>query len=54
MYSIIKEEVKTVEGVRNMSSQDVWYAYKWVGEGSLTVSDEVEDELIHQMNLRGL
>ena len=54
MYSEIKEEVKTVKGVRNMSSQNVWYAYKWVGEGSLMVSDEVEAELINQMNLRGL
>jgi len=54
MYSEIKDEVKTVEGVMNMSSQNVWYAYKWVGEGGLTVTDEVEAELINQMNLRGL
>lgn len=54
MYSIIEEKVKTVEDVRNMSSRDLYYAYKWMEDGSLEVSDEVAGELVTQMCLRGI
>jgi len=53
MYSYIKEEVKTVEGVQNLSSQDLYYAWKWMEEGSLNVSDEVCSAMCDEMCIRG-
>lgn len=54
MFEIIKEEIKTIEGVRNMFTDHLYYAYKWVEEGTLEVSDKVFTELVNQMCLRGL
>jgi len=54
MYSIIKEAIKTVAGTRYLSEQELYYAYKWIEDGSLEVSEEVENYIYNEMCLRGL
>lgn len=54
IYSIIKEKIKTVEDVKMMTSQELYYAYKWVEDGSLQVTNDVVKELVTQMCLRGI
>jgi hypothetical protein len=54
MYDELKEITKTVEGVRTLSKEYMYYAWKWYEEGSLQLSDEVKSELAYLMCLNGM
>jgi len=55
MYSFIKKRVETIENIRTLTQEELYYAYKWaVEEGWLKVSEEVYNELINQVALRGI
>jgi predicted transport protein len=54
MFESIKKQILTVEGIINMSNQDLYYAWKWYEEGCFELTSECESELANQMCLRGL
>ncbi len=54
IFSEIKEQVKTTEGIQNMSKEEMYYAWKWFEEGNLILSSEAEGELASQMCLVGM
>jgi len=54
MYSIIKEAIKTVAGTRYLSEQELYYAYKWIEDGSLEVLVNTFHYIYNEMCLRGL
>lgn len=48
MYDTIKEKIQTVEGVRSMWKDELYYAWKWYEEGKfddINIPDECITEL---------
>jgi len=49
MFEWIVENTRTVEGIINLSKQDLYYAWKYLEEDRIEMSSEVVSELATQM-----
>lgn len=48
MFNEIKEKIQTIEGIKNMSKEELYYAWKWLEEGrfsDMSLSEECFSEL---------
>jgi len=52
MYDIIKKKIKTVDGIKSMSREQLFYAWKYLEEGILLdISQKCFDELVWQCSI---
>jgi hypothetical protein len=54
MFDWIVENTRTVEGIVNLSKENMYYAWKYLEEDKIEMSSEVISELAFQMCLCGM